>query len=831
MFGMLVQSTDSLLAVGAFAASVWAATWPYLLMLLGFSLIVFVHELGHFAVAKWADVRVEKFAIGFGRELFGFTKGETRYSFNLLPLGGYVKMLGQEDFDDKSNELKFKEDPRSFVNKPVGRRMAIVSAGVIMNILFACLLFMVVFLLGMEVIAPKVGYVEPDSPAERAGLQSGDVIRRVNGDKALEFDDVLTGILLAPPHEPVEFVVERNGEMVAPLAVKPDYRHPDFTRDLQRQVVGIGPGVTREIVDVGPPIKPLTRDRPKVGDKLVEINGVAITDENVGRMVELLGSVSGPVVVERSKPEDPASPPQRVEVRIPPRLGLYPSDPKDPSTVSVLGLRPLVRFSLVDPKGRAYLAGIEAGDTVLRWNDIDYPSSAQIASAIRDNPERDIPFSILKPQQRVPQVGAVRPKRNRNGPATVQALCVPISTDEASASGPRAKFTHVARGGIAHQAGIESGDAIQACNGVTHPTAVEVNRILRQGKGKPIELVVERTDGRTLTTVVRPQAPGSIDAKHDLVAEDVMLVGEVVEKLQGKPSPAAAAGIPTGARITAVGGKPVARWIELIEALRAAAGTSVEVTYKDARQQDAVATMAVPHCLRTKLGIGPEGRILRIAGKETVTTQGPRGDEDISIRYHEGTRLMLTQLIGQTGVPVEFRRDLLSPVEKSLVDVSADLVDPWLGRIALTPGARLGSEMKLLKGDNALDAVRIGLHKTYYFVVQVYQILHRMIFSRSVSVESMSGPLGIINIGGQIAQTNQVRFLWFLAMLSANLAVINFLPLPIVDGGLMVFLIIEKIKGSPVSLRVQVATQMIGVFLIIGAFVYVTYIDALRMWG
>ena len=98
-------------------------------------------------------------------------------------------------------------------------------------------------------------------------------------------------------------------------------------------------------------------------------------------------------------------------------------------------------------------------------------------------------------------------------------------------------------------------------------------------------------------------------------------------------------------------------------------------------------------------------------------------------------------------------------------------------------------------------------------------------------MESISGPLGIVHIGGRIARMGLVSFMFFMAIISANLAVINFLPLPIVDGGLMMFLIIEKIKGSPVSLRVQVATQVVGLFLIIGLFVFVTYNDALRLWG
>lgn len=163
MHDLLMQASATLAANQL--AAVWSSVWPYLAMIGGFSLIVFVHELGHFAVAKWAGVRVERFAVGFGQELFGFTRGETRYSFNLLPLGGYVKMLGQEDFDDKSEELRFKDDPRSFINKPVGHRMAIVSAGVVMNILFAALAFMIVFLIGMEATPPRIAGIEPDSPA------------------------------------------------------------------------------------------------------------------------------------------------------------------------------------------------------------------------------------------------------------------------------------------------------------------------------------------------------------------------------------------------------------------------------------------------------------------------------------------------------------------------------------------------------------------------------------------------------------------------------------------------------------------------------------------
>src|SRR5205807_4025337 len=112
--------------------------WNIAKMLLGLGFVIFVHELGHFLLAKWCDVHVETFSIGFGPALPGgsFRRGETTYMIALFPLGGYVKMVGEgPDTDD--NE----DDPRSFKNKPVWQRMAIISAGVTMNLLLGCACF------------------------------------------------------------------------------------------------------------------------------------------------------------------------------------------------------------------------------------------------------------------------------------------------------------------------------------------------------------------------------------------------------------------------------------------------------------------------------------------------------------------------------------------------------------------------------------------------------------------------------------------------------------------------------------------------------------------
>ncbi|UCC32421.1 MAG: RIP metalloprotease RseP [Phycisphaerales bacterium] len=828
MHSLLTQPEACLIAQWS-PLAVWQSIWPYVLMLIGFSLIVCVHELGHFALAKWAGVRVDKFAVGFGRELFGFTKGETRYSFNVLPLGGYVKMLGQEDFDDKAKELQFKDDPRSFVNKPVGRRMAIVSAGVAMNVLFACLLFMIVFLIGMQAVGTRIAFIEPDSPADRAGLLPGDEIMKINGENVLEFNEVRLAVMLAPLHEPIEFIVERGGDLKS-IQVEPEYTIPESTRGIRRQIVGIAPGATREIVDVGPEIDQSRPDRPHVGDLIVEVDGIEVTDNNASEVINALVYAKGDVYVERIDPKDPDAPGQRVRVDIPPILTIFPSEGNGASEVSVLGLRPLVRLNLVDSRGRAHLAGLEPGDTVLSWDDTPYPSKAAITRAIQDCPERDIHFKVRKPSGGIFE-GFVRPKRNRRGDATIQAIWKRIDDKNRTEGGPRAFFAEVRRSGKARRAGFETGDVILSCRGVVNPSVTEVNGAIRTNAGRQIAITVRKTDGRKITKWVRPERSGSIDARYNLVADDVLRVGGIVETIHGRPSPAAQAGIQPGALITAVNGRRVSRWRELTEALRENAGSTVELAYLDSDNQSRTAVFPVPHCLRTLLGAGPEARIVSIDGRKTVMLPTSRGIEEAAVGYRKATRFLLTELIGRTHVPVEYRANPLAEIQIGYIDVSEDVVDPWLGRIAFSANVDVALVTKLLKGDNAFDAVRIGVHKTYYFILNVYKILQRMIFTRSVGLDSVSGPLGIIDIGGRMARSGLVDLIFFMAIISANLAVINFLPLPIFDGGLMVFLLIEKIKGSPVSLRVQVATQMIGLFLIIGAFLYITFNDAMRLWG
>lgn len=167
------------------------------------SVVVFVHELGHFVVARWNNVRCETFSIGFGPELLGFTdRLGTRWKFSLIPLGGYVKMFGEADIanpgageegeeDLEPKEMTPEEKAVSFKFKTLGQRAAIVFAGPAVNFVFAILVFFVLFMaVGRPATEPVIGQVVPDSAAAEAGLLAGDRILAIDGQEIDRFEDL-----------------------------------------------------------------------------------------------------------------------------------------------------------------------------------------------------------------------------------------------------------------------------------------------------------------------------------------------------------------------------------------------------------------------------------------------------------------------------------------------------------------------------------------------------------------------------------------------------------------------------------------------------------------
>lgn len=195
----------------------------WLLLLL--TILVFVHEMGHYLVARWCGVRVEVFSIGFGPELFGrYDKHGTRWKFSAIPLGGYVKMFGQGAnlLEGEAGKALSPEDRAvAFDYKSVWRRMAIVAAGPAANYIFAILIFALIFVTyGKDVAVPVIGEVTANSAAERASLKSGDKIVALNGSAVESFDQIAEFVRVNLDQD-IHIAFERNGTVETTLA-KPD---------------------------------------------------------------------------------------------------------------------------------------------------------------------------------------------------------------------------------------------------------------------------------------------------------------------------------------------------------------------------------------------------------------------------------------------------------------------------------------------------------------------------------------------------------------------------------------------------------------------------------
>jgi regulator of sigma E protease len=182
---------------------------PFLIIL---SVVVFVHELGHYLVARWAGVRVDVFSIGFGPELFGFTdRAGTRWKFSALPLGGYVKMHGDADPTSSTIDLTAMPDPDSFPAKTVWQRMAIVAAGPSANLLFAIVVLGLLFsTVGRPFTPAVIGEVQEGSAAAAAGLQPADRIVAVDREPLESFEQLQT-IVRGQPDVRLTFTIERDG--------------------------------------------------------------------------------------------------------------------------------------------------------------------------------------------------------------------------------------------------------------------------------------------------------------------------------------------------------------------------------------------------------------------------------------------------------------------------------------------------------------------------------------------------------------------------------------------------------------------------------------------
>jgi regulator of sigma E protease len=349
--------------------------WVVLQVAGGLGFVIFVHELGHFLVAKACGVKCEKFYLGFdvgGLKLCSFKWGETEYGIGILPLGGYVKMLGQDDNPAAaaaeaerarlSGDLPPEPvagphpqwDPRSYPAQSVPERMAIISAGVIMNVIFAVLMAAWAYGLGVKEMTCLISSVRPGGAAWRAGLRTGDEIVKIGSRQDPIFADLLHGITVGSVKEGIDLTVRRPADgSERTVRLKPD-------TDLGKPTIGVtSPFSTRLPDDItGVLAGAAARAQPPLlaRDAIKAVDGQAV-DGYAALLAALARAESRPVTLTIERSAGPQAPAETVAVELPPQRRLQTGmamtplpikDVQEGSPAAAAGILPGDRLLAID---------------------------------------------------------------------------------------------------------------------------------------------------------------------------------------------------------------------------------------------------------------------------------------------------------------------------------------------------------------------------------------------------------------------------------------------------------------------------------------------------
>lgn len=674
------------------------------LVVLGFSLIIVIHEAGHFFAAKWAGIRVLAFAVGFGPAIVSFRKGlgvrrgsseaeavkarqagravsPTEYRLNVLPLGGYVKMLGQDDADPSARS----DEPDSYQNCPPAKRMVVISAGVIANIVTAAIAFVLVFTIGLKVEPAVVGEVEPGSPAAKAvainaaalgitepGLKTGDKILSVDGEPTLHFNDLRFKVAYAPPRTAVTVRVERPGiEQPVDFTIM-----PEPSRAERLLSIGVGPAASSSLPEApsrrfksafAKAMKEQGYEGLEPGMTLVAIDGKPASDPY--QIAKAADAAEGrPVSLEfagqngvRKTITVKTTPELQTRIVTIPGRGETPVD-------HLLGLTPVLAVREVVKGSAAEKLGLEAGDIFARVGTVEFPSLPAGISEIGRSRGTQVSVAVLRKD-----AGGAWVRRD-------------LGTAKVSSEGT---------------------------------------------------LGFMPRDSAELAAIVAPAWPAAGDEKA-----------------------ATGPGLPGGAVITEINGTPVQALADLRNQLRSIAlATSGDVTVMLSYR--------------------------RVGGKEAETASWAIAAADLNAVAKLGWSSPVTPML---FAPQQFA----------------------------------------LKADGIVDALGMGVHETHRTMAMTYLTFARL-FQGTVKVDNLRGPVGIAHVGLSVADKGFVWLLFFFALISINLAVINFLPIPITDGGHMIFLLYEQITGKMVSVAVQNVATIAGLAVIGSLFLYVTFNDVTRV--
>ena len=358
------------------------------------SIVVFVHELGHFTAGRMLGLGIERFALGFGRALFKRTRNGIEYRLNWIPFGGYVKFVGDEPGQPVPDELR----AVAFNTAPVYKRAITVAAGPMMNVVLAVVLFCLVYLVGQPNPTTLVGNVEPDSPAAKAGLRAGDRIVAVDGDH-VEFWEQLSKRITENPGRQLRLLVDRGGKPLAVMVTPNRVTAMNiFGFDSERGSIGVSQTGPKAWIGVTSANSPAHLAGLRTGDLILTVNGQPIHFlADLDRV--LAAQNSGPLTITVARGEDnitAAEPPTSFTAQVP-----AATDAK-PWSAATLGVEAGEFYvqSVVDGSP-AQKAGLQIGDRLLALNGAPVTSWDAFATTVRENAGKSLVIDVRRNWQTV----------------------------------------------------------------------------------------------------------------------------------------------------------------------------------------------------------------------------------------------------------------------------------------------------------------------------------------------------------------------------------------------------------------------------------------------
>lgn len=712
---------DSLLVGGSF-----------LLALLGFGFVIFIHELGHFLFAKWVKVRVDAFSVGFPPTIFKWKYGETEYRIGLIPFGGYVKMLGQEDVPSGKDIEKL--DPASYLAKPRWARALILFGGVLFNLLSSVIILLCLVWFHASHMPAVVGQVltqvrvvqkdgsdgSATAPATLLGLHEGDRIRRINGHRIDHFTDV-TFVALGLSEEPIKVEIERGGKILE--LAGPDGQGVLVPRDPIRgfPTLGIAAADSLKIADVVD-----SAARVKANDEIIAVEDEDVTKRPASEVKRLLTQREGLGQTTKLRLKR-----GNQEITVSARFSLSSYG----SAGQIFGLP-------------VYIAGVAA----------------------TDSPAKD--------------------------------------------------------------AGIERGDIITSVDGTTITSIPQCTTLVERSEGRPLKLGIQRLVAGSWQNLELSVAPRlkqtdnqyrmgvNLDYRTGSATTVAFVAGSVQEPDKTKISIETLSGATIGRIRLSAEGQRIMQQTQRAGTLKKLLG------FKDTLSMEAQLLNATVVSTNDGNGFPGPGQITVMKKGQSIVLelgQLPLDDQKALLSLPKNACVISESLeSAPDGFVMEYalggtRQTITKPVIEA--DQIAIMLSPY---------------MEPQRLESFTDAFAYTAVQSERMIVGTLRLIPRF-FKKAEqgginAEQSLSGPVGIFMGLAKINQhTGFGSFLRFVALIGLNLFLINLLPIPITDGGQLLFLGIEKLIGRPVPVKIQNIFLWMGLALVLALMIFSLGLDISRL--